>query len=280
MARSMTGYARARSKEIDVELSSVNRKGLDIHSHLNRELLSLDMEIRKSISKVIHRGKIAVKIRNTKGEESLVSLSLLKKLKSGFTKIAKELKLSPDEITLPFLLQQMDRSSLEEEVSAPEVKKTLTKALQDLIKMKETEGKALAQDITKRLKILSASVSFMEKENAKSPENHRKKLTSRLKELFEEAGKDERILKEIALFSEKVDITEEITRLKSHFKQMQDLLSSKEESVGRTLEFLTQEMLREINTIGSKTAALSVTKKVIDAKAELEKIREQVQNIE
>jgi len=288
MTRSMTGYAQAKSKELDgltwtVELHSVNRKVLDIHSHLSRELLSLDMEIRKAITKVVHRGKVSVKIHCVKAKDALVSLPRLKKLKSEYTKTAKELKLSTEEITLPFLLQQMERSSIEEEISpktAAELKKTLEKALNGLIKMKETEGKALAVDVTKRLKKLIANLAFIEKESDKSPENYREKLSSRLKDLFEEAEADERILREIALFSEKVDVTEEITRLKSHFKQMEDLLVSKENSIGRTLDFLNQEMLREINTIGSKTAILSVTKKVIDSKAELEKIREQVQNIE
>jgi len=284
----MTGYAQAKSKELDgltwtVELHSVNRKVLDIHSHLSRELLSLDMEIRKAITKVVHRGKVSVKLHCVKAKDALVSLPRLKKLKSEYTKTAKELKLSTEEITLPFLLQQMERSSIEEEISpktAAELKKTLEKALNGLIKMKETEGKALAVDVTKRLKKLIANLAFIEKESDKSPENYREKLSSRLKDLFEEAEADERILREIALFSEKVDVTEEITRLKSHFKQMEDLLVSKENSIGRTLDFLNQEMLREINTIGSKTAILSVTKKVIDSKAELEKIREQVQNIE
>jgi len=288
MTRSMTGYAQAKSKELDgltwtVELHSVNRKVLDIHSHLSRELLSLDMEIRKAITKVVHRGKVSVKLHCVKAKDALVSLPRLKKLKSEYTKTAKELKLSTEEITLPFLLQQMERSSIEEEISpktAAELKKTLEKALNGLIKMKETEGKALAVDVTKRLKKLIANLAFIEKESDKSPENYREKLSSRLKDLFEEAEADERILREIALFSEKVDVTEEITRLKSHFKQMEDLLVSKENSIGRTLDFLNQEMLREINTIGSKTAILSVTKKVIDSKAELEKIREQVQNIE
>lgn len=288
MTRSMTAYAQAKSKEIEglswvVELHSVNRKMLDVHMHTGRELLFLDMEIRKEISKSIHRGKLTVKISLAKSKQTIASLSLLKKLKSQFAKMAKELRLSSDEITLPFLLLQLDRVSLEEELGPKiqaELKKTLQKALQDLLKMKQTEGRALSADISKRLKTLSTNITAIEKESSKSPEKYRKKLTDRLNQIFEGSEVDERVLKEIAFFAEKIDVTEEIIRLKSHLKQMADLLSSKEESMGRTLDFLTQEMLREINTIASKSASLSVTKKTIASKAELEKIREQVQNIE
>ncbi|NGX26772.1 MAG: hypothetical protein K940chlam6_00697 [Chlamydiae bacterium] len=288
MTRSMTAYAQAKSKEIEglswvVELHSVNRKMLDVYMHTGRELLFLDMEIRKEISKSIHRGKLTVKISLAKSKQTIASLSLLKKLKSQFAKMAKELRLSSDEITLPFLLLQLDRVSLEEELGPKiqaELKKTLQKALQDLLKMKQTEGRALSADISKRLKTLSTNITAIEKESSKSPEKYRKKLTDRLNQIFEGSEVDERVLKEIAFFAEKIDVTEEIIRLKSHLKQMADFLSSKEESIGRTLDFLTQEMLREINTIASKSASLSVTKKTIASKAELEKIREQVQNIE
>ncbi|NGX59231.1 MAG: hypothetical protein KR126chlam3_00378 [Chlamydiae bacterium] len=288
MTRSMTAYARAKSKEIlgfswIVEIHSVNRKMLDIHMHLSRELLFLDLELRKEITESIHRGKLTVKINFAKGRTTLASISLLKKLKSQLTKVAKELRLASEEITLPFLLLQLDRISLEEEFGPKiqsELKKTLRSALQDLIKMKQTEGLALKQDILKRLKTLSTNVAAIEKESKKSPEKYQKKLKKRLTEMLAEAEIDERILREIAIFSEKVDISEEITRIKSHIKQTASLLNSKEESIGRTLDFLTQEMLREINTIAAKTAELNVTKLSIASKAEIEKIREQVQNIE
>lgn len=288
MARSMTAYARAKSAEISglswtVEIHTVNRKMLDIHMQLGRELLFLDLEFRKVIAEKIHRGQVSVKIFLAKNKKSTTSLPLLKKLKTEFHKIAKELQLSTKEITLPFLINQFEHLSLEEELGPKvptELKKTLKHALADLIKMKEAEGKTLVADLLKRIKTLSTYVKAMEKESEKSPENYRQKLVDKLGQIFPEAQGDERILKEIALFAEKVDITEEIIRMKSHLEQISDLLKSKEESIGRTLDFIIQEMLREVNTIASKTDLLTVTKRTISSKAELEKIREQVQNIE
>lgn len=284
----MTAYARVKSKEIKglswvFELHSVNRKTLEIHMHLGKELLFLDLEMRKIIAKELHRGQLTVKLNLTKSKKSELLLQLLKKMKSDFVTLSKELNLSKDDITLPFLLGQFDKISLEEEFGAKiqnELKKTLENALKELIKMKEVEGKALSEDIAKRCKLISGYLTQIEKESKKSPEQYRKKLKTRLSEILTEAEMDERVLREVALFAEKVDITEEITRIKSHLKQMVNLLESKEISIGRKLDFLVQEMLREINTIASKTSLLEVTKKSIECKAELEKIREQVQNIE
>ncbi len=284
----MTAYAQSTSKAIDglswmVEIHSVNRKMLDVHLHLPRELTFLDIEFRKMLGKLIHRGQVNVRFhpKNKKGSD--LSTPLLKKLKTHWESIAKDLNLSKGEITLSFLLEQMDRTTIEEEITdkmKQELKKTLDKALQGFLKMREIEGKALGEDILKRLKTLDQTVSSIEKLSLKAPEKRQKNLVERLNSLIEDTSKDERILREIALFAEKVDITEEITRLRSHIEQMRGLFQSKEGCIGRVLDFLTQEMLREINTISSKSSELDITKKAIVVKAELEKIREQVQNIE
>jgi len=280
----MTAYARARSQEAlkaawTVELHSVNRKGLDILVSSPPSLLFLDIEMRKIIGRSIHRGKVSVKISYSNMKEEAFSITALKKQMRKYTKIAKELHLSTDEITLPFLLKQQDLD--DETFSTKEIqqlKETLNDALKTLLKMKETEGKALHADISKRLKTLSGLIDAIETESENSVATYREKLTQKLAEILERALEDERILREVALFAEKADITEEITRFRSHIQQFQS--KGKEESVGKTLEFLTQEMLREINTISAKSPALSVVKKAIEIKAELEKIREQVQNIE
>lgn len=280
----MTAYAKARSQGAaatvwTVELHSVNRKGLDISVNSPPSLLSLDIEMRKIIGKSIHRGKVSVKISYSRENEEAFALKGLKKSKSKFTKIANELSLSTDEITLPFLLKQ---SHLEEEnfsaKEAQQLKKTLNDALVSLIKMKETEGKAMGADIAKRLKTLSSLIDAIEKESVSGVRTYREKLAQKLTEILERALDDERILREVALFAEKADISEEITRFRSHIDQFQS--KGKEDTVGKTLEFLTQEMLREINTISAKSQALSIVEKAIAVKAELEKIREQVQNIE
>jgi len=207
---------------------------------------------------------------------------LLKKLKSGWEKTAKELGIGKEEITLTFLLAQMEKvsSDLFGTKIQTELKKTVSVALTGLVKMKETEGKALAADMLKRVKTLQSNVNAMEKMSSKAPEYYREKLLARLEVLLKEPLEDERVLREVALFAEKADITEEITRLKSHLVQFADLLKSKEESVGRTLDFLIQEILREINTVSSKSPDLALTQLAVSSKAELEKIREQVQNIE
>lgn len=288
MTRSMTAYSRATSDEVEgliwvVEIHAVNRKMLDIHMHVSRELLFLEIDLRKMVAKEVQRGQVTVKIQYKKSRNTQAALPLLKKLKTHWEKMAKSLGFSKSEIDLTFLLEQMDRVSLEEELGTKiraTLEKTLQGALTIFIKMKETEGKALALDVTKRLKTLSTTVGAIEKQSAKAPEKYRKKLILRLKELLEDAARDERVLREVALFAEKADITEEITRLKSHVAQTNALFKSKEKSIGRTLDFLTQEMLREINTIASKSPDLAITQKAVECKAELEKIREQVQNIE
>lgn len=282
----MTAYSRAMSSEVEgqkwtVEIHSVNRKTLDLNLYLPRELLFLDVEIRKLIQESLQRGQVNVRVTLEKERQS-AALPLMKKMKSGWEKTAKELGYAKETITLPFLLAQIDQTSSGEMGTKVqnELKKAVSNALTCLVKMKEVEGKALAADLLKRIKTLKDNVQTMEKLGTKAPEIYREKLLLRLKEILEEPLEDERILREVALFAEKADITEEITRLKSHLSQFADLLKSKGESIGRTLDFLIQEILREINTVSSKSAELSLTQVAISSKAELEKIREQVQNIE
>lgn len=282
----MTAYSRKASSEIDglswvIEIHSVNRKVLDLNLFLPRELLFLDVELRKMIGQFLQRGQVTVKINFNKAGRTTADTSQLKKLKTEWEKTAKELKFDPKEITLSFLLSQMEQTPLDS--FGPKVqnalKKTLNEALETLIQMKEVEGKALGADIMKRVKLLLKNVQTIEKISAKAPELYRKKLLERLTTLFKEVKEDERVLREIALLAEKADITEEITRLKSHFNQLTDLLKS-DQIIGRTLDFLVQEILRELNTISSKSSELAITQLAVASKAELEKIREQVQNIE
>ncbi len=283
----MTAYSRATSSEVEgitwsVEIHTINRKALDINIYLPRELLFFDVELRKLIAQSLQRGQVTVRVNLEKGKEAGAAVPLLKKLKSGWEKTAKELGLGKEEITLTFLLAQMEKvsSDLFGTKIQTELKKTVSVALTGLVKMKETEGKALAADMLKRVKTLQSNVSAMEKMSSKAPEHYREKLLARLEVLLKEPLEDERVLREVALFAEKADITEEITRLKSHLVQFADLLKSKGESVGRTLDFLIQEILREINTVSSKSPDLALTQLAVSSKAELEKIREQVQNIE
>lgn len=289
MARSMTGYGQAMSPEknglsFNVEIHSVNRKMLDMNIYLPKEFLHLDIEIRKKLRKEIQRGLVTVKITLKKSKQFSDEKSL-KTLKLHWEKTAKSLGFSKEVIDFPFLASQMGNLSLEQMGISQKsletlLNQTLDKALKDFVKMREQEGKQLVADIKKHLEAILQKVSLFEKEMPKATEKFREKLLDRLKQILEENIEDERILKEVALFAEKIDIHEEITRLKSHLKQAEDLLKKKEEGIGRTLEFIIQEMLREVNTIASKSSNLNVTKATIIAKSEIEKIREQVQNIE
>lgn len=284
----MTAYSRSQSKEIQglswvLELSSVNRKTLDLNFYLSKELLFLEMDLRKLISELVKRGQVTIRLHVKHSQEGSVPLPLLKKLKGQWEELSEKLGYDPKAIDLSFLLEQAGKVSIEESLGPKiqkEIKATVKRGLDAFIEMKEVEGKALASDIKKRLKTLVSKLSVIEKQVAQRPEKYREKLLEKLSDLLQNAREDERLLKEVALFAEKIDITEEIVRLRSHFQQMESLLESSEISIGRTLDFLTQEMLREVNTIASKSQALEVTKKAVEAKAELEKIREQVQNIE
>lgn len=290
MTRSMTAYGRKASNELNglsfvVEIHSVNRRMLDVHMNLPKELLFLDIELRKILSKELQRGQVTAKVFLKKNRKEAVNLTLLKKLKQQWQSSAKGLGYDKEAIDLPFLLEQADRISLEElgfseKALATEVKKTFQEALKEALLMKEKEGEALAKDVQKRVKHLSKLLSKIETLSKGAAETIRKAMLEKLSKLIEDAASDERVLKEIALLAEKGDVTEEITRLHSHFSQVEALLKSSETSVGRSLDFLTQEILRELNTIGSKSPLLEVTNLMLEGKAELEKIREQVQNIE
>lgn len=285
MTRSMTAYGSAISPEKEslsflVEIHSINRKVLDINLFLPKEFLHLDIEIRKRLRKELIRGQVSIKIILKRAKEQK-SDKPLKTLKAKWEKTAKSLGFSKEVVDFPFLVSQMDSLSWGISQKSLELllKQTVDEALKNHVQMREKEGKVLLLDIKKQLNILSQNVIQMEKHSDKAPEKYRRKLEARLEEILTEQVEDERLLREVAIFAEKVDITEEIIRLRSHLKQSEQLLKQKK-SIGKTLEFLMQEILREINTIASKSSQIDVTKRAIDSKACVEKIREQLQNLE
>ncbi|NGX39382.1 MAG: hypothetical protein KR126chlam1_00709 [Chlamydiae bacterium] len=290
MTRSMTAYSRVVSEEKRglswvVEIHSVNRRHLDLHIHLPKEFMCFDVDLRKEISKSLFRGNVTVKVFLRKEQKGSVSLSLLKSLKKEWEKIASDLGYSKESINLPFLLKELEQSSFDalgvgEKTIRAELKRTMEKALELLIQMKTKEGKALSIDLTKRLKSISAHLNKIEKLAGASVVKKKKKLLEVLASVLEESTEDERVLREVAIFAEKVDTSEELTRLHSHIVQMAALLEKAGQSKGKSLDFLTQEMLRETNTIASKAADLKITQLSLQIKGELEKIKEQVQNIE
>ena len=176
---------------------------------------------------------------------------------------------------------QSDEELVEAETVCPAVEKALKAALEALVKMREREGAHLSEDLTARIGIMRSAVEKIQKQAPQTAENYRQQLLERIKSAGIEniAPDDERLLKEIVLFADRSDISEELTRLHSHFKQFEDCRKSKE-PVGRTLDFLAQEMNREINTIGSKANDAIISREVVTLKTELERFREQVQNVE
>lgn len=291
----MTAYGRSSKSSSygrwSVEVHSVNRKFLDISVQLPRDLLVFDIEIRKFLSSYVQRGQVTVKVSLTAeaGSTELVHkhVEQLKLVKKLYTDVAKELDLDASEInTLSFLLDQrqsvtVSESDQEEDVYRKELFSVLEQAILQYMKMKEVEGQALSIQIDK---CLAEIVSLLEEIKLKAPEAstlYKQRLFDRISEVKELHPQDEeRVMKEVMIYAEKIDIQEEITRLASHIDQFKKLLSSKEKSVGKTMDFLIQEMNREMNTICSKSDLLELSLNAMKMKGELEKIREQVQNIE
>lgn len=295
MIKSMTAYGRAKSSSPVarwvVELHSVNRKMLDINVNLPREFLRFDLEVRRWLSDKIQRGQITVRISLEQEDfaKSLSSsLATLKPLKAGWEKVARALGYDPKkEIDLSFLCARMPPvSSMDfgekEEAVKKALQSTLNSALKELQEMKEREGQHLVKDVKMRLSLIEDGAQKIAKVAPKATENFRKKLLERVQEVAKRQDKEieERILKEVAIFAEKCDITEELTRLSSHIEQFRHYLASDDKTVGRTLDFLTQELNREINTIASKAQEGKIAHLTVMMKSELEKIREQLQNIE
>lgn len=295
MIKSMTAYSRASGNSplgrVVVEIHSVNRRMLDMSLNLPKDLLRFDVEIRKWLSGWLERGQITLRLNlqseGMSGELFSSYSSQLKELKKGWDKLAEELGYASDKVVdLPFLVSQMQvlpssEAAEDEEALKSSLKSIVEEALQELMKMKEAEGKTLALDIQKRLKVIEENIAAVELIKEQPLVHYRKKLIDRLKEVGHMHGEaEERILREVALLAEKLDVTEELVRLRTHIEQFRRHLASQEKAIGRTLDFLTQEMHREINTLGSKSADSEISSYVIKIKSELDKIREQVQNIE
>jgi len=290
----MTGHGRGEAArdgfKVTVEISSVNRKQSEISLNLPRELDVLEAPIRDLLNRKIARGRLTVRVslHSSSGRASArmhINGAMAKAYAQELRKLAKRLKLS-GELTLDQLLRapgvfQTDEELAEADAMWPAVEKALTTALAALIKMRQREGAHLAQDLAARVQVMGQCATKIQNQAPQSAERYRQQLTERIKAagLPAPAADDERLLREIVLFADRSDITEELTRLQSHFQQFEDCRRSAE-PVGRTLDFLAQEMNREINTIGSKANDSLISREVVTLKAELERFREQAQNVE
>lgn len=287
----MTGYGRATAPlgthTLTVQVSSVNRKTLDLTVKLPREWESLETLVGELVRQNAVRGKVHVEVEltGTAGvaeidwDEAAASV-LFKRLAQFSSSRGVDFKPTP-ELLLTLLNSQRKGSSLPDvEISEPIVADVLAQALKEFSSMRAREGASLLADFLKRLGILSGHIDTVAARAPQVPAAYREALHKRLREAGLELDvSDERVLKEIALFADRCDITEELTRLRSHLEQFTALLKSNGE-IGRKSEFILQEIGREVHTIGSKANDLEISKNVIELKNELERIREQIANVE
>jgi len=290
--RSMTGYGRgSRSRQglsVTVEISSVNRKQLDIVPSLPRGLNHLESRMADEVGRHISRGRLSLDVQVKWSErarrsavridDDLVS-SYVAALRSAARKHGLQGDLSMrDLLALPDVLHFADPAADVEQIWSL-LQPALVAALKDLNRMRNREGRTLERDISGRIALLKKILNRIQKEAPGVVERYRIALMGRIKMAGITPVEDERLMREVILFADKSDITEEITRLESHLDQALNMTRSKE-ATGRAMDFLAQEMFREINTIGSKANDGTILLNVVAFKAELERIREQVQNIE
>ena len=290
----MTAYRRATLNTKDgnftAELQSLNRKFQEISIQFPRELSYLETEARKWVASRVFRGKISLRITASYEDKTPVSISpnlpLARQLKAAWERIAEELKIEGGQgITLQMLAGEPGilsyNDDFDEKVYKTILKQVIDKAIDSLIDMKIKEGDSIRDDFTQRIEVLKNCLEQMKEYSGRSTERLQEKLINRIEEVLPGSlDNEERVLREICLYADKVDISEEISRLGSHNDQFLDIVASERNEKGKTLEFLLQEMHREVNTIGSKSDDINMTNLVVRMKSEIEKIREQIQNVE
>ena len=292
MIKSMTGFGRGREvlngRDITVEIRSVNHRYYEFSARIPRSLSFAEDKLRALLAGKIGRGKVEVSvyITNTTAndEQITVNRQVLGDYVAALRSVQEEYSLN-DDLALSHVLRMPDaltvvKTQTDEEDLWADVSAVAQQALERFITMREAEGVKMRDDFLARLKTIEEWVGVIEERSPKLVEEYRTRLFERMKEVLEGKQVDEgRILLEAAIYSEKTAVDEETVRLRSHIAQFRTMLESGE-PIGRKLDFLVQEMNRETNTIGSKVQDLEVTHIVVDQKSEIEKIREQVQNIE
>lgn len=293
MIRSMTGFGRGmystEEREYTIEIKSVNHKYTDINVRLPYVLSFLEEKIKKEVSQNVARGKIDINVtfvnNSNLGKKISINKPLAKEYIEELRKIKEENNII-DDISIMKIAKLPDILNItqdnNEEVLWEELNKALQEAIKNLLEGKKVEGKKLSEDMLQRLENINNHILEISQYSTGLIEQYVVKLKDRIKEIMQTDLIDEaRISQEVVLYADKTSIEEEITRLKSHITQFRELLQSESvKKTGKRLDFIIQEMNREINTIGSKSNCLEITNLVIELKTELEDVREQVQNIE
>lgn len=292
MIKSMTGYGKSEqtidSLNVTVEIKSVNHRYFEFSARVPREYGFLEEKLKKYCNSLITRGKVECYVSVEDLEEREMEVNVNETLAAGYVKALKELSERfglKDDISAVTLSRYPDvitlhKASEDEERIWNAVKTVAETAVSKFIEMRETEGSKLRGDILLRADYIIECVEFIEGRSPETVREYNEKLKQRMKELLGDAAVDEqRLLNEAAIYADKIAVDEETVRLRSHISQLREFMNSSE-AIGRKLDFLVQEINREANTIGSKAQDVDIAKKVIAIKAEVEKIREQVQNIE
>jgi uncharacterized protein (TIGR00255 family) len=291
MIKSMTGFGQGRAEghnyKVRVDLRSVNNRFLDVHTKLPPELSSLEMQLKKQVQAALKRGRVDVTVSVEQMKQAVFEIN--RPLVSGYLAALAELRSEfglEGEPSLELvaklqgaLVVSQDSTQLDEEL-VQSVSAALQDALTSLIGMRSSEGQELARELNSRLSVIENQLPAIETEAERLPAIYRERLEKRLQEIAGEAKIDEmRLAQEVVMFVDRSDISEEIARLRSHIVQMRDILTS-EDDVGKRLDFILQEMNREASTILSKSGDLAISDAAIVIKTEVEKLREQVQNVE
>ena len=292
MVKSMTGYGRAvetvNGREFTVEIRSVNNRYLDCTVKLPRSFSFAEEAVKAAVKAAVSRGKVDVYISVRSETEADVQVTLNKPVLEGYLAAMHQMVAEygvKDDISVSVLSRMndvfvVDKPKADEDQLKADLLSVVDKALQAYDAMRITEGLALENDLRSRAATILQLVAQVEEQNPKTVSDYRKRLEEKMREVLESKTIDEsRILTEAAIFADKVAVDEETVRLRSHLEQMDEMLSGNG-GIGRKLDFLLQEMNREANTTGSKCTDVKVARIVVDIKAELEKIREQTQNIE
>jgi len=292
MIRSMTGYGRAQQTvdgmDITFEIKSVNHRYFEYSSRLPRAYGFLDDKIKNYINRTVSRGKVDVYLYietvDAPGSTVTINHTLAKAYMEAYRELQQTYGLR-DDISVSLLSRNADvltvhKTAEDEEAIWNAVRTVLDEAVAKFIAMREAEGVRMREDVLSRRATILDAVSKVEARSPETVKEHMAKVEQRMRELLDNAAVDEqRLLTEAAIFADKIAVAEETVRLRSHMDQLEQMLSG-DEAVGRKLDFLVQEINRETNTIGSKASDVSIARLVVDMKAEIEKIREQIQNIE
>ena len=292
MVMSMTGFGRCETtvngRQITVEMKSVNHRYFEFSCRTTRGYSFLEDKLKKYISARVARGKVDMYVSISEAEDSQVDVTINKPLAAGYVNAIRSLATEyniPDDLSVSVLSRysdifQIHKEEQDEEQIFADVKVALDVALDGFLSMRQAEGEKLKQDVLSRVDTIMSIVSEIEQRSPITVAEYREKLTKRITDMLGSTDIDEqRILTEAAIFADKVAVDEETVRLRSHFEQMRTFFESGV-PIGRKLDFLMQEMNRETNTIGSKANDFQIAKTVVDMKAEIEKIREQIQNLE